>query len=46
MKNKKIKIRKSWGQVNPVQRPHSTKKGKIGYDRKENKRIERSEQEL
>lgn len=32
----KIKIRKQWG-FNPASRPHSTKKGKRGYSRKENK---------
>ena len=37
----KIKIRKTWGGVKPFTRLHSTKKGKKGYDRKENKRIER-----
>ena len=33
-----IKIRKSW-KFNPSQRPHSTKKGAKGYNRKDNKRI-------
>ena len=36
-----IKIRKTWGNVKPFTRPHSTPKGKRGYCRKENKRIER-----
>ena len=36
-----IKIRKTWGSVKPYSRIHSTKKGKRGYDRKENKRIEK-----
>jgi len=36
----KIKIRKSWGSIKPFQRPHSSKKGKRGYDRKESRRIE------
>ena len=36
-----IKIRKFWGNVNPAQFPHTTKKGKKGYSRKENKRIEK-----
>ena len=40
MKTKTIKVRKSWG-FNPSQRPHSTRKGKKGYDRKENRMIER-----
>ena len=35
----KIKIRKSWGQVHPAQFAHTSKKGKKGYDRRENKRI-------
>jgi hypothetical protein len=39
-----IKIRKSWGKVHPAQFAHSSKKGKRGYDRKENKRIEREAQ--
>ena len=34
------KIRKTWDR-SPVQRPHSTKKGKRGYSRSENKRIEK-----
>jgi hypothetical protein len=37
----KIKIRKSWGNVKPFTQPHSTKKGKRGYDRRESKRIAR-----
>jgi hypothetical protein len=40
-KAKEIKIRKAWG-FNPASRPHSTDKGKKGYSRKDNKRIERS----
>ena len=39
MKNT-IKIRKTWAR-SPVQRPHSTRRGKLDYSRKENKRIER-----
>jgi len=35
-----IKVRKSWNR-NPVQRPHSSPKGKRGYNRKESKRIAR-----
>lgn len=35
----KIKIRKTWGNVKPYSQPHSTKKGKRGYDRKLNKII-------
>ena len=34
-------IRKTWGDVKPYSHPHSTKKGKRGYDRKENRRIEK-----
>lgn len=34
-----IKIRKTWGDIKPYSRPHSTKKGKRGYDRKDNKRL-------
>jgi len=37
-----IKIRKTWGAVNPCSRPHSSKKGKRGYDRKTNKRLAQS----
>jgi hypothetical protein len=37
----KIKIRKSWGQVHPAQFAHSSKKGKKGYSRKDNKRMAR-----
>ena len=40
-KSKEIKIRKSWGKVKPYTRPHTSKKGKKGYNRKENKRIEK-----
>jgi len=40
MKVNEIKIRRSWG-FNPSQRPHSTPKGKKGYDRKESRKIER-----
>ena len=35
-----IKIRKTW-QLKPVQKAHSSPKGKKGYKRSENKRIER-----
>ena len=41
MKVNAIKIRRNWG-FNPSQRPHSSPKGKKGYDRKENRRIERN----
>jgi len=34
---RKIKIRKTWG-IKPVQKPHSTKKGKKGYSRKSEKK--------
>lgn len=37
-----IKIRKSWGDVKPFTRVHTTPKGKKGYDRRENKKIERN----
>lgn len=37
----RIKIRKSWGKVKPFTRPHSTKKGKRGYDRRDTRQIER-----
>ena len=40
-KSSEIKIRKTWGKVKPYTQPHTSKKGKRGYDRKENKRIER-----
>jgi len=40
MKPRRVKVRKTWDR-NPVQRPHSTRKGKRGYDRKETRRIER-----
>jgi len=36
-----IKVRKSWGLVNPVSHPHSPPKGKKEYSRKENRRIEK-----
>ena len=36
-----IKIRKTWGSIKPYSRVHTSKQGKKGYDRKENKRIER-----
>jgi hypothetical protein len=35
-----IKIRKTWSR-NPVQRPHSSPKGKRAYSRRDNKRIAR-----
>ena len=38
---RKVKIRKSWGSVNPCQQPHSTKSGKRGYDRKDTRRLEK-----
>jgi len=34
---RKLKIRKTWG-IKPVQKPHSTKKGKKGYSRKSEKK--------
>jgi hypothetical protein len=37
----RIKIRKSWGNVKPATRPHSTKKGRRGYDRRDTRRAER-----
>jgi len=40
MKPRRVKVRKTWHR-DPVQRPHSTRKGKRGYDRKESRRIER-----
>ena len=40
MKNE-IKIRKTWGKVKPFTIVHTTKKGERGYNRKENKKIER-----
>lgn len=40
-KSNKIKVRKTWGTTNPVTSVHSTEKGKRGYSRKENHRIER-----
>lgn len=36
-----IKIRRTWGNVKPFERPHSTKKGKRGYDRRSTRDIER-----
>ncbi len=38
-RGKSIKIRKTWGNVKPFTQPHSTKKGKKGYNRKEIKKI-------
>jgi hypothetical protein len=32
----KVKTRRSW-QIKPVQKPHSTKKGKKGYSRRSEK---------
>lgn len=34
-------IRKTWDDIKPYSRTHSTKKSKRGYDRKENRRMEK-----
>ena len=38
-KQKKIKIRKSWGDFSPASRPHNPKRGV--YDRRETRQLER-----
>lgn len=42
----KLKVRRSW-KIKPVQKPHSTKKGKKGYSRKaEKKKIKKVIKEI
>jgi hypothetical protein len=41
MKTSDIKIRRTWSR-NPVQRPHSSQKGKKGYRRSDTRQIERA----
>ena len=43
-KNKALKVRKSWD-ICPIQKPHSTKKGKKGYKRSDSKKAERDHSE-
>jgi len=38
----RIKFRKTWGAMSPVERVHSTKRGKKGYDRNEWKKADKS----
>lgn len=40
-REKKVKFRKTWDR-DPVERPHSSKRGLKGYDRSSTRRMERS----
>ena len=39
MRARRIKIRGAWGALRPVEKPHSTKHGRKGYSRQENRRM-------
>ena len=42
----KLRVRRTW-KIKPVQKPHSTKKGKKGYSRKvEKKKIKKAIKEI